>query len=131
MNTCVIGIGSNVDATRNIEKMMVLLNKKVTVRKVSSFIQTKPIGVLDQADFINGAVLIQTNMDLEHLKTELIKIEDRMGRDRKGPKFGPRCIDLDIVIWNNRVVDEDYHTRDFLRNSVKELLDESQLKHLS
>jgi 7,8-dihydro-6-hydroxymethylpterin-pyrophosphokinase len=49
-----------------------------------------------------------------------------MGRDRTGPKFGPRCIDLDIVVWNGEIVDEDYYTRDFLQKSVAELV---QSKH--
>jgi 2-amino-4-hydroxy-6-hydroxymethyldihydropteridine diphosphokinase len=45
-----------------------------------------------------------------------------MGRDRTIPKFGPRNIDLDIVVWNGTIVDEDYYTRDFLQKSVAELL---------
>jgi len=44
-----------------------------------------------------------------------------MGRDRSQEKFGPRNIDLDILIWNNAIVDPDYYTRDFLRNSAAEL----------
>ena len=49
------------------------------------------------------------------------KIEDKMGRDRTAPKFGPRNIDLDIVVWNGEIVDDDYYTRDFLQKSVREI----------
>jgi 7,8-dihydro-6-hydroxymethylpterin-pyrophosphokinase len=44
-----------------------------------------------------------------------------MGRDRTAPKFGPRNIDLDIVVWNGEIVDNDYYTRDFLQKSVDEI----------
>jgi len=44
-----------------------------------------------------------------------------MGRDRTVAKFGPRCIDLDIAVWNGEIVDKDYYTRDFLKKSVDEI----------
>jgi len=122
MNTVIIGIGSNIDAEKNIEKMLEILKTKVEVLKVSSMIQTKPIGIKNQADFTNGAVKIQTALDKLELNQLLKSIENQMGRDRSAPKFGPRCIDLDIAVWNDDIVDEDYFTRDFLRNSVQELL---------
>jgi 2-amino-4-hydroxy-6-hydroxymethyldihydropteridine diphosphokinase len=100
---------------------LVHLKKHFEVVSVSSFSTTKPIGIVDQPDFLNGVVLIKT----PHSQLELIKllkqIEDEMGRDRSGPKFGPRIIDLDLLIWNGEVVDKDYHTRAFLRAAVCEL----------
>jgi len=60
-------------------------------------------------------------MSLEKLSLYLKMLEDQMGRDRSQEKFGPRNIDLDILIWNNAIVDPDYYTRDFLRNSAAEL----------
>jgi 2-amino-4-hydroxy-6-hydroxymethyldihydropteridine diphosphokinase len=53
-------------------------------------------------------------------------LEDWMGRDRSQKKFGPRNIDLDILIWNDAIVDPDYYTRDFLRKSAAELGYESK-----
>jgi len=50
-----------------------------------------------------------------------------MGRDRSLPKFGPRTIDLDILIWNKKVVDEDYYKRDFLRKGVEEIIPDLKL----
>ena len=122
MNECIIGIGSNIEAEKNIAKMLKLLKQKVEVIKVSSLIKTKPIGITDQPDFINGAVKIHTSLPGDELKKSLKEIENLMGRDHSQPKFGPRCIDLDIVVWNSEIVDQDYYTRDFLKQCVDEIL---------
>lgn len=121
MNDCIIGIGSNIEADRNITEMLRLLAAKVEIVQVSEMVQTKPIGITEQADYTNGAVRIRTEMSLETLSLYLKMLEDQMGRDRSQKKFGPRNIDLDILIWNNAIVDPDYYTRDFLRNSAAEL----------
>lgn len=121
MNEVIIGIGSNIDAELNISKMLEILKHEVDVLKVSSFVRTKPIGIINQPDYTNGAVKINTTYNREELRTVLKKIEDDLGRNRNTPKFGPRCMDLDIVVWNHEIVDEDYYTRDFLRNSVDEV----------
>lgn len=121
MNDCIIGIGSNIEADRNIKEMLRLLAAKVEIVQVSQMVQTKPIGITEQADYTNGAVRIRTEMSLETLSLYLKMLEDQMGRDRSQKKFGPRNIDLDILIWNNTIVDPDYYTRDFLRNSAAEL----------
>jgi len=121
MNECIIGIGSNIEANLNIPEMLRLLSEEVEIVQVSQMIQTMPIGMIKQPDYTNGAVLIRTKMDLETLTLYLKKLEDQMGRDRRQEKFGPRNIDLDILIWNNTIVDDDYYTRDFLRNSAAEL----------
>lgn len=121
MNKAIIGIGSNINPEENISKMLVLLEDYVTIEKVSSFIKTKPIGEMNQADFTNGAVLISTELEMDALNIILKQIEDRLGRDRSIQKFGPRTIDLDIVVWNGEIADNDYYTRDFLQKSVDEL----------
>jgi len=121
MNECIIGIGSNIEAHLNIQEMLRLLSEEVEIVQVSQMIQTMPIGMIKQPDYTNGAVRIRTKMDLETLTMYLKKLEDQMGRDRSQEKFGPRNIDLDILIWNNTIVDDDYYTRDFLRNSAAEL----------
>lgn len=121
MNDCIIGIGSNLDADRNIREMLLLLAYEVEIIQVSQMIQTKPIGIVEQPDFTNGAVLIRTEMSLKALTLYLKKLEDQMGRDRSQPKFGPRNIDLDILTWNNAIVDQDYYSREFLRNLAFEL----------
>ncbi len=121
MNQVIIGIGSNIDADANIQKMLVLLKRKVKIVKLSELVITKPIGIVDQPNFTNGAVKILTGLSIIKLTKELKVIEDQLGRDRSGEKFGPRTIDLDIVIWNGEVIDDDYYTRDFLKVAVDEV----------
>jgi 2-amino-4-hydroxy-6-hydroxymethyldihydropteridine diphosphokinase len=101
--------------------MLEILKDHVEIVKVSEMIKTKPIGIANQSDFTNGAVKIKTELNREELTGLLKGIEDKMGRDRTVPKFGPRCIDLDIVVWNGEIVDDDYYTRDFLQKSVSEI----------
>lgn len=127
MNDCIIGIGSNIEADKNIREMLQLLAADVEIVGVSQMVQTKPIGISEQADYTNGAVRVRTGMDKKTLSSYLKKLEDRMGRDRSQKKFGPRNIDLDILTWNNTIVDQDYYTRDFLRNSAAELGFENQI----
>ncbi|MCT4603494.1 MAG: 2-amino-4-hydroxy-6-hydroxymethyldihydropteridine diphosphokinase [Marinifilum sp.] len=122
MNLCIIGIGSNINPEANIRRMLCLLSKDHRVGRHSSWVKTAPIGITDQDDFVNGAVRVETQHDIDEFKNYLKNLEDKMGRDRTLPKFGPRVIDLDIVVWNGEIVDEDYYTRDFLRNSVDQLL---------
>jgi 2-amino-4-hydroxy-6-hydroxymethyldihydropteridine diphosphokinase len=127
MNDCIIGIGSNIEADTNIPEMLRLLAKEVKIVQVSRMIKTKPIGIDEQSDYTNGAVRILTEMDMQMLTVFLKKLEDQMGRDRTAEKFGPRNIDLDILVWNNEIVDQDYYTRDFLRNAAAELGFESRI----
>ena len=121
-NEVVIALGSNIEPEENLELAVVALKSKFKVSKRSRWIQTKPIGILDQPDFFNGVLIMVTKLGIESLKQELKSIEDLMGRDRSKPKFGPRIIDLDILIWNGKVIDKDYYDRDFLRKGVEEIL---------
>lgn len=121
-NTVIISIGSNIDAEKNIRLMLELLSKETEIIKVSRLVKTKPIGIEDQPDFTNGAVKIKTLLQRENLNKRLKSIENQLGRDRTAAKFGPRTIDLDIVVYNGVIVDSNYYTRDFLRKAVGELI---------
>ncbi|MDD4144305.1 MAG: 2-amino-4-hydroxy-6-hydroxymethyldihydropteridine diphosphokinase [Prolixibacteraceae bacterium] len=116
-----IGIGSNIDAEKNISGILKILGSGVNIVKVSKLVKTKPIGIKDQPDYTNGAVKIKTVLGFDELRMLLKNIEDRLGRDRKAPKYGPRTIDLDIVVWNGQIVNQEYYSRGFLRDSVKEV----------
>ena len=122
MNRVIIGLGSNIQPEENIGKVVSELEKSIKLVKKTDLLRTKPIGITDQPDFFNGAVLGETVLELEELRVWLKSLEDLLGRDRTKPKFGPRTIDLDILVWNGRIVDEDYHSRDFIRQLVNELL---------
>ena len=118
----VIGLGSNIDPEANLELAVLELKSRFKVSKRSQWTRTKPIGIQDQPDFYNGALLMETELEQQSLKKELKRIEDLLGRDRSLPKFGPRTIDLDILIWNKKVVDEDYYKRGFLRKGGEEII---------
>lgn len=121
MNDCIIGIGSNINPENNIPESLALLEQHAEIIAVSSWVKTAPIGITNQNDFINGAVRIRTALSKDDLFICLKKIEDKLGRDRSLPKFGPRTIDLDIIVWNKIIIDNDYYTRDFMKNAVNEL----------
>ena len=123
----VIGLGSNINPEANLEQAVLELKSRFKVSKRSQWTRTKPIGIQDQPDFYNGALLMETELEQQSLKKELKRIEDILGRDRSLPKFGPRTIDLDILIWNKEVVDEDYYERDFLRKGVEEIIPDLKL----
>lgn len=121
MNKAIIFIGSNIEAEKNIKKVLDVLSVENVVIKHTEFIKTKPIGDIEQEDFTNGAILMRTYHTLEGLVSYLKNLEDRIGRDRDRDKFGPREIDLDVVEWNGIIVDEDYYHRDFMNELVDQL----------
>ena len=125
MNDVIIGIGSNVKAEIHIPQMLEILKEQVEIVKISKFEITRPVGMENQPYFTNGAVRIRTLAGISEFNSFLKSIEDQLGRDRSAPKFGPRSIDLDIVVWNGKIVDDDYYGRDFLKKSVDELMDQN------
>jgi len=118
---CIIGIGSNIDSDRNIAAALSYLRQDHRLISISSLILTSPVGIRDQPDFMNGAVKMLTTLEMSDFKNYLKNIEDRLKRDRTVPKFGPRTIDLDIVSWDGKIIDEEYYTRDFLKKVVDEV----------
>lgn len=121
VNECIIGIGSNIDPECSIQAALMILQQETDVKGVSKWVKTTPIGIRNQNDFINGAIKIHTTLSRESFRRYLKNLEDKLGRDRSLPRFGPRIIDLDIVVWNGDIVDDDYYTRDFVRNAIDEL----------
>jgi len=101
-----LGIGTNLaDRKANLERALALLrrHKAIRVMRVSSFHETKPWGVTDQPDFLNAAVEIETTLDPERLLDALQAIEREMGR-RRTRKWGPRLIDLDILLYGEEII---------------------------
>ncbi len=118
LHECIIGLGSNIDPEKNIRSAIELIGCDFEVLSVSELLRTSPIGITDQPEFLNGALKARVDVDLERLKTYLKGIEDMLLRDRSLPKFGPRTIDLDVVVWDGEIVDPDYYRRDFLKKTV-------------
>ncbi len=128
LNEVVIGVGSNIDPVKNIKIAEQTICANHNLIKISSFIETEPIGYKNQDNFLNGAFLIETEMGLSELKCWLKTLEQKLGRTKTENKNGPRTIDLDIIVWNGKVVDHEVYEREFLLNSIKEILPDIILK---
>ncbi len=109
MTRAYVGLGSNVgDRERMLWSAvhMLTFNPEVEVVAVSSIRETDPVGPLDQPRFLNAAVAIETELRPRALLDLLLSIERELGRTREGPRFGPRTIDLDLLLYGDEVVDE-------------------------
>ncbi|MFA6055896.1 MAG: 2-amino-4-hydroxy-6-hydroxymethyldihydropteridine diphosphokinase [Thermodesulfovibrionales bacterium] len=108
MSVAYIGIGSNLgDREFNCKQAISLLRQKgTTVSKESSLYETKPWGVRDQPLFLNMAIEIETDLKPFELLSTLKDIEKEMGREETF-LWGPRIIDLDILLYDNNIVDEE------------------------
>jgi len=104
-----IGLGSNLgDREANIRQALQFLEQlpETTIVRGSSLYDTEPVGVSDQPNFLNGVVQIETHLAPRQLLWNLMLIERRLGRVRTQP-WGPRVIDLDLLLYGDEVVDED------------------------
>lgn len=106
MNICFLLIGGN-DGDRRGNLAKALENIEGSGGRIlrrSSLYETAPWGKADQNDFLNQAVQVQTSLDAPSLMEELLKIEEKMGR-RRLEKYGSRIIDLDILFFNDAIID--------------------------
>ena len=78
----------------------------VEVTAVSRLRDTAPVEVVDQPRFLNGAAAIETTLSARALLDRLLAIERRLGRTRDGLRFGPRTIDLDLLLYGDETIDE-------------------------
>lgn len=103
-----IGIGSNIgDREANCKKAIELLQTKgIVTTKISSIYETEPWGVKEQPKFLNMALEAETNLSPEKLLIALKDIEKQMKREY-AIKWGPRIIDLDLLFYDNIILDTD------------------------
>jgi 2-amino-4-hydroxy-6-hydroxymethyldihydropteridine diphosphokinase len=110
MEMAYVGIGSNIGNRRKtiaaaLEQLRA--EEAVELVAVSSLLETEPVGYEDQPRFLNGAAALKTNLSPRDLLGRLLDIERRLGRVRgEGPRFGPRTIDLDLLLYGDETVDE-------------------------
>jgi 2-amino-4-hydroxy-6-hydroxymethyldihydropteridine diphosphokinase len=103
-----IGLGSNLgDREATIGEAVALLgaHPKVDVVAVSALRETEPWGPVEQPRFLNGAAAVETSLTPGGLLGVLLDVERRLGRARK-ERWGPRTIDLDLLVYGDAVVDE-------------------------
>jgi 2-amino-4-hydroxy-6-hydroxymethyldihydropteridine diphosphokinase len=104
-----IGLGANLgDREGTLRSALDLLGAEPDIElvAVSTLLETDPVGYLDQPRFLNGAAAVETELEPGALLERLLAVERKLGRERSGPRFGPRTIDLDLLLYGHLVVDE-------------------------
>ncbi|MBN1230679.1 MAG: 2-amino-4-hydroxy-6-hydroxymethyldihydropteridine diphosphokinase [Anaerolineales bacterium] len=120
----VLSLGSNIEPEKNLAVAVGILEGKVKVISRSSIWKTAPVGMSGNS-FLNGAILIETELSAEDLKLNVLRwIENNMGRKRTENKFSDRVIDLDIVVYDGIVMDEQLWERAYLAVPVAEIMPE-------
>lgn len=108
MNRIFLALGSNIP-NRIIFLLKAILEiskiDKTTIKNISRFYKTKPYGNINQDYFINCCIEIESLLSPQKLLRELKNIEHKIGR-KKREKWGPREIDIDILFYNNFIIDE-------------------------
>jgi len=104
-----VGLGANLgDREATIRRAVELLAERegIEVLAVSALRETDPVGLEDQPRFLNGAAVLETTLGPRTLLETLLEVERVLGRTRDGPRFGPRAIDLDLLLYGDETVDE-------------------------
>lgn len=105
-----IALGSNLgDRAATLESAVRRIGSLPGTRMLarSSWTRTAPVGVEEQPEFLNGAVEIETTLSPQRLMEELLRIETDHGRRRdQGTRWGPRTLDLDLLLHGTHVVNE-------------------------
>jgi len=104
-----VGLGSNLHGpARQLETTFELLGDIRATRLISrsSLYRSAPFGGVDQPDFINAVASLLTQLSAQDLLRELQRVEDERGRERGGVRWGPRVLDLDLLVYSNQKIDE-------------------------
>jgi 2-amino-4-hydroxy-6-hydroxymethyldihydropteridine diphosphokinase len=107
MITVYIGLGSNladpVSQVKSAIKALQLLQKS-ELKKVSSFYKSLPMGPAEQPDYINAVACMETILEPLELLDALLAIEQSQGRQRSAERWGPRTLDLDILLYGEKII---------------------------
>lgn len=108
--TAAVGLGGNIgDAAATVREALQALDALPRTRllRASSLYRTRAWGNTEQDDFVNAVALLQTELDPRALLDALLEVELRFGRDRSaGEPWGPRTLDLDLLLHGDAVIDE-------------------------
>jgi len=103
-----LGFGTNLgDRKKNLDRAIISLDSRpdLAVLRTSKIYETEPWGMTDQPNFLNMVAEIVTSISLGELLKRVKKLEQDMGRE-DGPRFGPRLIDVDILLLEDQMVDQ-------------------------
>jgi len=134
-----IGLGSNIgDRQKNIITAIQKLNKLqgISIDRISSLYETKPVGVTAQPDFLNGVISIVTNLTPHQLLEVCLNVECQMGRIRD-QRWGPRNIDIDILVYDDYIIEDEslsiphprLHERSFVLIPLQEIAGGKPIYH--
>jgi 2-amino-4-hydroxy-6-hydroxymethyldihydropteridine diphosphokinase len=129
--SCYLGLGSNLG---NKQKYitdaidLISLLESTEVKRTSTSIATEPYGKIDQPDFLNCVIEVETNLEPKLLLKKCLEIEDQLGRVRD-EKWGPRTIDIDLLLCEDNIINSkllilphpELHKREFVLISLNEL----------
>ena len=103
MTLAYVGLGANLgDRESAIRRAAELIGAV----RLSSVIETEPWGYEDQPRFLNAVAEVETSLPPRRLLDHLLDVERRLGRERVGPQWGPRTIDLDLLLYGEAVIEE-------------------------
>ena len=105
-----VGLGSNLgDRAGTIVRALELLDAvpQTSFERAATVRETAPVGFLDQPPFLNTVALVRTALRPRQLLEHLLAIERRLGRVRTSERYGPRTLDLDLLLYGDEQVDED------------------------
>jgi 2-amino-4-hydroxy-6-hydroxymethyldihydropteridine diphosphokinase len=103
MTRAYVGVGANLgDREGTIRAALAALPGVVAVSELR---ETEPVGVVDQPPFLNGAAALETELPVRELLDVLLEVERELGRERR-ERWGPRTIDLDLLLYGGETIDE-------------------------
>lgn len=105
-----IGLGSNLaQPVEQLQQALTALGEipHTTLCAHSSLYTSKPLGPADQPDFVNAVALLETTLEPHALLDHLQRIEQEQGRTRKAERWGPRTLDLDILLFGDRILNDE------------------------
>jgi 2-amino-4-hydroxy-6-hydroxymethyldihydropteridine diphosphokinase len=105
-----LSLGSNQDPERNLRSAIAALGERFGAMRLSDVYRFPAVG-FEGVDFLNAAASIDSDLDPFALNDWLHALEDAHGRDRSGPRFGDRPLDIDIVFYDDLILDGPNHLR--------------------
>lgn len=105
-----LSLGSNLDPEAHLRAAIAALRARFGDVRVSNVYRTRAVG-FEGGDFLNAAAVLETDLEPDALDAWLHELEDAHGRDRSGPRYGDRTLDVDLVLYDDRIVDGPGHLR--------------------